>query len=67
VTTDPPLSQASQLPPFDQRQFHNGALEIPCPFLGAAYTWNCLIPSFKKPIRNYGAEIATCDGSDTVQ
>ena len=49
----------------------NGALKNQCPFSGISYTDISLVPPFKtiirNYIRNYGAEIATCDPSDTVQ
>ncbi|WP_455929355.1 hypothetical protein, partial [Pseudomonas fluorescens] len=48
-------------------KIQNGALNFPCPFSGISYTENSLIPPFKTLIRNYGAEIATCDPSDTAQ
>ena len=54
-----------------QAKPQNGALKNQCPFSGISYTDISLVPPFKtiirNYIRNYGAEIATCDPSDTVQ
>jgi len=55
----------------DLRQNQIGALFFARPFSGISYTQLSLVPPFKTTIRNYirnyGAEIATCDPSDTVQ
>ncbi|MBS7844201.1 hypothetical protein KFF47_15580 [Pseudomonas fluorescens] len=52
---------------FDLHQPQMGALFFACPFSGISYTEISLFPPFKTTIRNYGAEIATCVASDTVQ
>jgi hypothetical protein len=62
---------AGQLAGFYPHAPLNGALKNSCPFSGISYTQNSLVLPFKtiirNDIRNYGAEIATCDPSDTVQ
>ena len=71
LVTDTPPSGASPLPHLNLHLSRNGALDFQCPLSGISYIQFYLFPPFKTPIRNYfrnyGAEIATSDASDTVQ
>uniref|UniRef100_UPI001CF9CBDF hypothetical protein n=1 Tax=Pseudomonas sp. AF03-9 TaxID=2849867 RepID=UPI001CF9CBDF len=52
---------------FQVRPTQDGALIFQCPISGISYTQKYSFVPFKTTIRNYGSEIATGVGSDTVQ